>query len=274
MLPTAAQHAHVGDDYSEHDHVHHAYHPDSPCDCTTHANATTAAAASSHPAAFTSHTAALTINPQQQTIFPPSSSSSSYSATASSALELVMPVKAIPSGHSTLSTADHAHSVAHTHDHDHSHTMLMVADVDPTKAIVKSSECSLSYDFFKYNYYVLSICIRANFTLFVQIFFLCYTIQYVAVVLELSIAVHSIIIGVSFGGLELDQLGEIKVLMAALSLHQFFEGIALGSALSESNLSMRYVCLFGVSFSLSWCVGVVIGKLTTVLISAGYVPHI
>jgi zinc transporter 1/2/3 len=80
-----------------------------------------------------------------------------------------------------------------------------------------------------------------------------------SIVLEVSIAIHSIIIGISFGGLTVDYLIEIKVLMAAFAFHQFFEGISLGTAISESNLKFRTVCIFGVFFALTWCIGAIIG---------------
>lgn len=80
-----------------------------------------------------------------------------------------------------------------------------------------------------------------------------------SIVLEVSIAIHSIIIGISFGGLTVNHLIQIKVLFAALTFHQFFEGISLGTAISESNLKFRTVCIFGFFFALTWCVGAIIG---------------
>lgn len=81
-------------------------------------------------------------------------------------------------------------------------------------------------------------------------------------VLETSIAIHSIIIGVSFGGLGADSIGTIKVLTAALSFHQFFEGISLGSAIAESNLQFPTVCFFAFIFAFSFTTGAVIGIFT------------
>lgn len=50
-------------------------------------------------------------------------------------------------------------------------------------------------------------------------------------VLELGIVVHSVIIGISLGASE--SCDTIKLLMAALSFHQFFEGMGLGGCISQ-----------------------------------------
>lgn len=49
-----------------------------------------------------------------------------------------------------------------------------------------------------------------------------------AYVLEGAIAVHSIIMGVSLGSMQEDELDNIKILMIAYAFHQFLEGISLG----------------------------------------------
>ena len=81
-------------------------------------------------------------------------------------------------------------------------------------------------------------------------------------VLEVSIAIHSVIIGVSFGGLGSDSIATIKVLMAALTFHQFFEGISLGSAIAESNLKFPIICFFAFIFAFSFSAGAIIGICT------------
>ncbi|KAL0300945.1 UNVERIFIED_CONTAM: Zinc transporter 1 [Sesamum radiatum] len=53
-------------------------------------------------------------------------------------------------------------------------------------------------------------------------------------VLELGIVVHSVIIGISLGASKSPET--IKPLLAALSFHQFFEGMGLGGCLSQSLL--------------------------------------
>jgi len=80
-----------------------------------------------------------------------------------------------------------------------------------------------------------------------------------SLVLEISIAIHSIIIGVSFGILGPDDIQTIRGLMVALSFHQFFEGVSLGGAIAESKLNAYYMCCFAFSFAFSWCIGGVIG---------------
>jgi zinc transporter 1/2/3 len=50
-------------------------------------------------------------------------------------------------------------------------------------------------------------------------------------VLELGIVVHSIIIGISLGASGSPET--IKPLMAALSFHQFFEGLGLGGCITQ-----------------------------------------
>ena len=50
-------------------------------------------------------------------------------------------------------------------------------------------------------------------------------------ILELGIVVHSVIIGMSLGASE--SAKTIKPLVAALSFHQFFEGVGLGGCISQ-----------------------------------------
>lgn len=47
----------------------------------------------------------------------------------------------------------------------------------------------------------------------------------------MGIVVHSVIIGVSLGASE--RVETIKPLLAALSFHQFFEGMGLGGCISQ-----------------------------------------
>jgi len=49
--------------------------------------------------------------------------------------------------------------------------------------------------------------------------------------LELGIVVHSVIIGVSLGASE--SPNTIRPLVAALSFHQFFEGMGLGGCITQ-----------------------------------------
>lgn len=50
-------------------------------------------------------------------------------------------------------------------------------------------------------------------------------------VLELGIVVHSVIIGISLGAS--DSPSTIRPLVAALSFHQFFEGMGLGGCIAQ-----------------------------------------
>ena len=63
-------------------------------------------------------------------------------------------------------------------------------------------------------------------------------------VLETGIAFHSVLIGIALG--VSDSPCTIRPLLAALTFHQFFEGVALGSCLLQ-------VCLFEPSIGLSVC---------------------
>ncbi|KAK1387932.1 Zinc transporter 1 [Heracleum sosnowskyi] len=58
-------------------------------------------------------------------------------------------------------------------------------------------------------------------------------------VLELGIIVHSIIIGVTLGASESPDT--IKTLLAALSFHQFFEGLGLGGCISQVSTLHNYI---------------------------------
>ena len=49
--------------------------------------------------------------------------------------------------------------------------------------------------------------------------------------LELGIVVHSVIIGIALGASQ--SPSTIKPLIAALTFHQFFEGIGLGGCISQ-----------------------------------------
>ena len=78
-----------------------------------------------------------------------------------------------------------------------------------------------------------------------------------AIVLEAAIACHSIIVGFGVGATK--DLPTLKVLLVAIGLHQFFEGIGLGAALLEGKITMPYVYFFGTMFALTAPVGVVLG---------------
>lgn len=82
-----------------------------------------------------------------------------------------------------------------------------------------------------------------------------------AIVLESSVAVHSIILG--FGVGTLTEVGTLEIVIIAFSFHQFFEGIGLGTAMIETNLNEQTKLFFGLLFSLTMPVGIVLGLLNS-----------
>ena len=58
-------------------------------------------------------------------------------------------------------------------------------------------------------------------------------------VLELGIVVHSVIIGISLGASESPKT--IKPLVAALTFHQFFEGMGLGGCITQVALYTLFI---------------------------------
>ncbi|CAN6483642.1 unnamed protein product [Victoria cruziana] len=76
-------------------------------------------------------------------------------------------------------------------------------------------------------------------------------------VLELGIVVHSVIIGISLGASE--SPCTIKPLVAALSFHQFFEGMGLGGCIVQTKFKSKATAIMALFFSLPTPVGIVIG---------------
>ncbi|KAJ6408592.1 hypothetical protein OIU84_011843 [Salix udensis] len=76
-------------------------------------------------------------------------------------------------------------------------------------------------------------------------------------VLELGIVVHSVIIGVSLGASSSPKT--IKPLVAALSFHQFFEGIGLGGCITQAKFKTKTIVTMGLFFSLTTPVGIAVG---------------
>ncbi|KAM7505016.1 hypothetical protein LguiB_003920 [Lonicera macranthoides] len=76
-------------------------------------------------------------------------------------------------------------------------------------------------------------------------------------VLELGIIVHSVIIGVSLGASESPKT--IRPLVAALTFHQFFEGMGLGGCISQAKFKSRAMTLMAIFFALTTPIGIVIG---------------
>ncbi|XP_059662945.1 zinc transporter 8-like [Cornus florida] len=76
-------------------------------------------------------------------------------------------------------------------------------------------------------------------------------------VLELGIVVHSVIIGISLGASESPKT--IKPLVAALTFHQFFEGMGLGGCISQAKFKAGAIATMALFFSLTTPVGIAIG---------------
>ncbi|ESR61859.1 hypothetical protein CICLE_v10015713mg [Citrus x clementina] len=79
----------------------------------------------------------------------------------------------------------------------------------------------------------------------------------VSQVLELGIVVHSVIIGISLGAS--GSVKTIKPLVAALTFHQFFEGMGLGGCISQAKFKSKSIVAMILFFSLTTPVGIGIG---------------
>lgn len=78
-----------------------------------------------------------------------------------------------------------------------------------------------------------------------------------AYVIEVSISLHSILIGIGLGVLQ--DYNSIEILLIALTFHQLFEGFALGGAVAKANQSKIFLASLIGFFSLSCPLGVAIG---------------
>ncbi|XP_019152476.1 PREDICTED: zinc transporter 8-like [Ipomoea nil] len=76
-------------------------------------------------------------------------------------------------------------------------------------------------------------------------------------VLELGIIVHSVIIGIALGASDTPKT--IKPLVAALTFHQFFEGMGLGGCIAQAKFKSQSVAIMALFFSLTTPLGIVIG---------------
>ncbi|KAI9114771.1 hypothetical protein K1719_014469 [Acacia pycnantha] len=80
-------------------------------------------------------------------------------------------------------------------------------------------------------------------------------------VLEVGIIVHSVIIGISLGASQ--DPDHIKPLVAALTFHQFFEGMGLGSCITQAKFRNNAMAIMGLFFALTTPVGIGIGMAIT-----------
>jgi zinc transporter 1/2/3 len=82
--------------------------------------------------------------------------------------------------------------------------------------------------------------------------------------MQMSIAFHSVIIGVDFGTMNsIEELPEMKALMVALIFHQFFEGTSLGLMLSSvrDKLGLIKITVFSLFFAMQVSMGIIIGMI-------------
>lgn len=78
-------------------------------------------------------------------------------------------------------------------------------------------------------------------------------------IMEAAVAVHSVIIGFGFGILTQQEVGTIKILTTAFSIHQFFEGISLGSTVQDGLFNKYTTAKFALIFASTFPVGAIIG---------------
>lgn len=87
-----------------------------------------------------------------------------------------------------------------------------------------------------------------------------------AYMMEISVAIHSIIIGIALGSLGGEaQLPALEALIVAICFHQFFEGLGLGTVIEGArlHLGMTKITIFALIFALTVPVGVMIGIVIT-----------
>jgi zinc transporter 1/2/3 len=78
-----------------------------------------------------------------------------------------------------------------------------------------------------------------------------------AVVLDISICCHSIIVGFAIG--ITDDIATLEALLVALAFHQLFEGIGLGTAILEGKASQTSLLVMGTFFALTTPIGIILG---------------
>lgn len=82
-----------------------------------------------------------------------------------------------------------------------------------------------------------------------------------AYAIEISTAMHSVIIGFDFGVLTQDDMSTLRILFAVLVFHQFAEGLGLGSVIktSEKELGNAKIITFMIIFSCTISIGIILG---------------
>lgn len=85
-----------------------------------------------------------------------------------------------------------------------------------------------------------------------------------AYMMEISVAIHSIIIGIALGSLSGDEnVSSLYALMIAICFHQFFEGVGLGTVIEGARLQMgtTKIMIFSIIFATTVSIGILIGIL-------------
>lgn len=91
-----------------------------------------------------------------------------------------------------------------------------------------------------------------------------------AYLMEIAIATHSIIIGISMGMMGPDEVSTLRALLGAMVFHQFFEGVGLGAVMSylRVKLGSAKVAVFALVFGTTLSIGIGIGMLIATLESS------
>ena len=87
-----------------------------------------------------------------------------------------------------------------------------------------------------------------------------------AYMMEISIAIHSVIIGIALGGLVgKDEITTLIGFIVAICFHQFFEGVGLGTVIESARLQLgtTKIIIFILLFALTVPAGIVIGIVTS-----------
>ena len=87
-----------------------------------------------------------------------------------------------------------------------------------------------------------------------------------AYMMEISVAIHSVIIGITLGSLSgPDNIPTLRALVIAISFHQFFEGLGLGTVIEAARhqLGLMKIVIFTLVFAGTVPTGIIIGILIT-----------
>ncbi len=144
----------------------------------------------------------------------------------------------------------HGHEHAHDHGHDHDHSCPHHNHEHAVKRTASSTHFEEEHN---HEAVALDDVLKAE----------SMRDLITAYALEVSTAIHSIVIGVDLG--MLDDYNTIAILLAALCFHQFVEGLGLGTVIAGSSgqLGNSKVISFVVVFSSMVSFGVTVGILTS-----------